>query len=212
MTVQQSYIVRNTSVPTATAAIPSTTTPAVPLMDKCWEPMSFFVHNWNNPVEVESSWGTSISKARDNSEQRYGFTDKPSLIQSSFLYCSTEENWRNANEMLAKQEFSRYLAPLYSDAALDCFLFDPQSHKFSTSSSLATRRFYEGQYSFITTVENKSQRSNFSCSRASVVDRTNNRLTYESSLSRSLIDPSFGSVCENQIFYQRWLFYRLVSS
>ena len=185
MTVQQSYIVRNTSVPTATAAIPSTTTPAVPLMDKCWEPMSFFVHNWNNPVEVESSWGTSISKARDNSEQRYGFTDKPSLIQSSFLYCSTEENWRNANEMLAKQEFSRYLAPLYSDAALDCFLFDPQSHKFSTSSSLATRRFYEGQYSFITTVENKSQRSNFSCSRASVVDRTNNRLTYESSLSRS---------------------------
>ena len=180
MTVTQTTFVSRINVPSAVAATSSV--PAIPAVDRFWEPQSLFIHDWSIPCRVSSAWQTIISRSRTGSVQRNGISDKPKVNAYYQSKCFNQDHWRNLKEMMSKQEVCKYASPLHSDACYGVTLFDPQVHRFLTTSSLATRRLFAGQHAFIANQGESSMWDDFTLARASDVNRSNNRITFDTPL------------------------------
>lgn len=183
MTVTQTTFVSRVNVPAAVAATP--TDPAIPLVDRFWEPQSLFIHDWSQPCRISSAWQTVISRSRTGSVQRNGISDKPKINSYYQSKCFNQDHWRNLKEMMSKQEVCRYPSPLHSDACHGVTLFDPQAHRFATTSSLATRRLFAGQHAFIANAGESSMWDEFTLVKADDVNRTSNRITFNAPLRAS---------------------------
>lgn len=183
MTVTQTTFVSRVDVPSAVAA--TSTDPSIALVDRFWEPQALFIHDWAQPYRVSSAWQTVISRSRTGSVQRNGISDKPKINSYYQSKCFNQDHWRNLKEMMSKQEVCRYPSPLHSDACHGVTLFDPQAHRFATTSSLSTRRLFAGQYAFIANAGESSMWDEFTLAKADDVNRTNNRITFSTPLRSS---------------------------
>jgi len=183
MTVTQSSFVSRAGTPAPLSA--NGVNPAVPLVERCWEPQALFIHDWSQPVTLRSKWNTVVSKSRTGEIQRIGLSDKPTLTLDSESRCFNQNHWSNLNEMLSKQEVCRYLSPLHCDPIHGVTLFDPQYHRFAVTSDLNTRRLFQGQNAMIATVPSTAMTSEFTCSEVTDVNRTTKRITLETPLRRA---------------------------
>jgi hypothetical protein len=97
-----------------------------------------------------------------------------------------QDHWRNLKEMMSKQEVCRYASPLHSDACHGVTLFDPQFHRFATTSSLATRRIFVGQHAFIANQGESSMWDDFTLAKvADLGNRLTNRISFSTPLRAS---------------------------
>jgi hypothetical protein len=183
MTVTQSTPVSREGFPLAISAVGST--PAVPLVERCWEPQRLFIHDWSQPVTLLNKWQTVVSKSRTGVTQRNGLSEKPMLSLASTAKCFESSHWGNLGEMFSKQEVCRYLAPLHCDPIHGVTLFDPQNHRFSVQSDLSTRRLFQGQNAMIATVERSAMWDEFTCAEVVDVNSTTRRITLETPLRRA---------------------------
>ena len=184
MTVTQNTFVSRVNVPGSVDANGST--PAIPAVDRVWEPQSLFIHDWSIPCRVSSAWQTVVSRSRTGSVQRNGISDKPKVNAYYQSKCMNQDHWRNLKEMMSKQEVCKYASPLHTDACHGVTLFDPQYHTFATTSSLATRRIFAGQHAFIATQGESSMWDDFTLAKVSDLgNRLTNRISFSTPLRAS---------------------------
>ena len=184
MTVTQNTFVSRVNVPGSVDANGST--PAIPAVERVWEPQSLFIHDWSIPCRVSSAWQTVVSRSRTGSVQRNGISDKPKVNAYYQSKCMNQDHWRNLKEMMSKQEVCKYASPLHTDACHGVTLFDPQYHTFATTSSLATRRIFAGQHAFIATQGESSMWDDFTLAKVSDLgNRLTNRISFSTPLRAS---------------------------
>lgn len=109
-----------------------------------WKPPALFTHNWQQLLRVQSTWRTSIGRARSVSEQKHLIVDKPYRTMRFRLNGFRESDLQQLRALTNRMGRARTPFPFYPDETEITGKFNADPTDYRYFGDFADRRFQVG--------------------------------------------------------------------